>query len=857
VGVPFARGAVAELVAVRLVDARGLPVLHQWRALDRWSDGSVRWALLDFRADAPTAAGARYELVHDEPGVPTPAQVNRRLEPAPATTAGRPPGGLRVSARDNQVIVDTGVARWVFEPGGGFPFTRVASGGVPAITAAALTARLADPLGDRGGPAPLVTRVTRATTEHTGPLCVSVRVEAELSTPGGHLLLAARARVELWAGLGAARVTITVRNPRRARHPGGYWELGEPSSVLLDDLNLVISTGAPAVRTHWSVEPGADLREEGVPSAVYQESSGGENWRSTVHLNAARRVPMRHRGYRFTTPGAVRDGLRATPLVRLETTQGAVAVTLPQFWEQFPRALGATPDGVRIAVFPAEFPDAAELQGGEQVTAAVWLAVDHDPVTTVPLEWARSPLLAHLDPAHYAWAQAVDHLTPREADGSPVYLDLVQGAIEGPGSFLTKRETIDEYGWRHFGEVYADHETRFHQGPAPLVSHYNNQYDAILGFGIHFMRSGDARWWRLMQDLARHVVDIDIYHTDEDRAAYNHGLFWHTAHYLDADLCSHRSHARVHANGGGGPSPQHVYTSGLALAYCMTGSDDFREAAIGLADFVIASDDGRRTPFRFLSRGATGHASASYGVGYHGPGRGPGNSVTALLDAHRLTGEARFLAKAEELIRRCAHPEQDLAALDLLDTERRWFYTVFLQAVGRYLEHKAEIGELDEPYAYARAVLLHFARWMADHERPYLDRPEILEFPNETWDAQDIRKSVVLRFAARHERGADRARFVERADFFFRHATGALAATPLHVCARPMVLALTTGYRQAYFEAHADEAAPLPAVAVPDFGAHRVFEPQRTVVLRRAKAALIAGAGGAALAVAALFWYIL
>ena len=59
-------------------------------------------------------------------------------------------------------------------------------------------------------------------------------------------------------------------------------------------------------------------------------------------------------------------------------------------------------------------------------------------------------------------------------------------------------------------------------------------------------------------------------------------------------------------------------------------------------------------------------------------------------------------------------------------------------------------------------VLLHFARWMADHERPYLDRPELLEFPTETWAAQDIRKSEIFDLAARHASGEDVARFTER-----------------------------------------------------------------------------------------------
>ncbi len=59
-------------------------------------------------------------------------------------------------------------------------------------------------------------------------------------------------------------------------------------------------------------------------------------------------------------------------------------------------------------------------------------------------------------------------------------------------------------------------------------------------------------------------------------------------------------------------------------------------------------------------------------------------------------------------------------------------------------------------YAYARASLLHYARWMAEHEYPYLEKPEILEYPTETWAAQDMRKSEIFDYAARHTTGAER-----------------------------------------------------------------------------------------------------
>ena len=61
---------------------------------------------------------------------------------------------------------------------------------------------------------------------------------------------------------------------------------------------------------------------------------------------------------------------------------------------------------------------------------------------------------------------------------------------------------------------------------------------------------------------------------------------------------------------------------------------------IDSAQWVIDVDDGTKTVFRWLDRGYTGLATASGAYSYHGPGRGPANSVNALLDGHRLTGTA-------------------------------------------------------------------------------------------------------------------------------------------------------------------------------------------------------------------------
>jgi hypothetical protein len=587
------------------------------------------------------------------------------------------------------------------------------------------------------------------------------------------------------------------------------------------------------------------------PVEIYQDSSGGENWQSPVHQNRHGKNPNRFRGYRFLKSGTQRIGARATPILVLEHGASVIAAAMPYFWQNFPKAMEATNETITLRLFPGQYSDLFELQGGEEKTHSFALAFGPDSVTTDPLSWIRSPLIAHAEPGWYCSAGGLPYRTPLADDQNSDYLQLVDLAIEGKESFDCKREVADEYGWRHFGDVPADHEAVFHHGPESFVSHYNNQYDALAGLALQFLRSGDGRWWKRLQELATHVVDIDIYHTTRDRPAYNHGLFWHTCHHTTAGTSTHRSYPRAMGVRGGGPSNMHNYTTGLLLHHFLTGDPRSRQTVIDLASWVIDMDDGNRTALRWLTRAPTGLASATGSPGFHGPGRGAGNSINALLDGHRLTGRAEFLAKAEGLIRRCIHPCDDIAGRQLLDAERRWSYTMFLQALGRYLDHKQDLGTLDFNYAYAQESLLHYARWMADHEIPYLDKPERLEQPTETWAAQDMRKSEVFQYSAIHAAGIERAQFLEKCRFFFRYSVTTLSRMKTRALTRPLVLMLSNGLM--YNDVARVAATTQAPVAAPgmDFGAPQRFVPQRHRAVRRA--GLLLGLGAIAAVVAYFF----
>jgi hypothetical protein len=831
-GMPWPRGAVSADAYFELYDDHGQAVPLQSRVLDCWPDGSVRWALLDWQADVPA-----YRVC-----------VSSGVQPA------SPARAVRAELHQGRASVDTGLARFELGVGPAFPFQSAQVGGKRAIDEMRTGLTVIDEQGRSYRP-----HIKQLEVEQAGPVRAVIRARGGLVGEDGDVLADLDVWLHFFAGSAVVRFELTICNPRKAEHPGGLWDLGNGGSIYLRDaaLTVALPEGQGAMQAYCSAEAGAPFAEMPLPLELYQDSSGGENWRSSNHVNRRRVVPNTFRGYRLRAGAAESQGLRATPAGYLTRGDQTLGAAMPCFWQNFPKAIELSPDGtLSLRLFPRQYADVHEIQGGEQKTHTFSILFGSDTPPASVLAWCRTPAQASASPQWVCSTGALPYLTPRADDPNADYLRLVDAAIDGPDTFDHKRERIDEFGWRHFGDIYGDHEAAFHKGAAPLVSHYNNQYDPVAGFAYQFLRSGDFRWLRHMGELAAHVIDIDIYHTERDKSAYNHGLFWHTFHYVDADTGTHRSYPRAAKVCGGGPANEQNYITGLMLHYFLTGSTAARETALGLARWVIDMDDGRKTPFRFLAAGDTGLASSSRTPDYHGPGRGAADSVAALLDAHRLSGDAIFLAKAEQLIRRCIHPADDVPRRNLLDAENRWFYTMFLQALGRYLDHKAELGQLDRMYAYAQASLLHYAGWMAAHEYPYLDKPEILEYPTETWAAQDMRKCEVFHYAARHASADDRPRFRERADFFFRSSVATLTGMPTRTLARPVVLLLSFGFMQAYFQAHPDSAAPRVEAAA-DFGKPEVFVPQKVRAkqrfMRLAATAAVAGLAGLAL-LAAYLW---
>ena len=85
-------------------------------------------------------------------------------------------------------------------------------------------------------------------------------------------------------------------------------------------------------------------------------------------------MPSTFRGYQLRTPGHEQTGLRATPIVTLERGDCWLGMAMEYFWQNFPKAVEATADTLSLRLFPRQYADVHEFQGGEQKTHTFWVS---------------------------------------------------------------------------------------------------------------------------------------------------------------------------------------------------------------------------------------------------------------------------------------------------------------------------------------------------------------------------------------------------------------------------------------------------------------------------------------------------
>ena len=801
-GVPLPKGAAKDASALRLVDADGKAVAAQFNVEATWSDGSIKWVLASFFANGDGEKGQSFTLTDDAsvepPKIEKPVSVFDDTNEC-TLTAG--PIRLRINRQGMRGVSQT----WLdINLDGKF-------------TTDELISNETDPAGivatdDKGrlftSAAGLVSAVD---VEQTGPLHACVAVRGDLrNADAAQPLVNYTMRLHAFAGSSLVRVVLTVANPRAATRAedGSRFVLGQPGSVLLKNLDYVIplrlTDGLRQVTL--SAEPGKMLDRIPLvaPIGVYQDSSGGENWFHRSHVNGRNEIPLQFRGYKVTYKDReVASGLRASPWVDVSDQRWAVSVAVPQFWQDFPKALSVDAAGtIRIGLWPSQSSDLHELQGGEQKTHEFWVYFRHRRTpefdqrrdgesargpdsrsasrpadggqgrrrrvsNVMPLDREMMPVclnrpvaMASAD-AFAAAGAGLDPIRPVEAGKFDKYEAVVAAAVKGKVNLFTHREEADEYGWRNFGDTWAANEINQTKGPhngLRVVSHYNNEYDLGFGMALQCLRNWDAdptlakAWWDLAAPGLWHEADIDIYHTLVDPAPiYNGGTFTHTAHGVEAGRSTHRGSPQEELWGlldwpwqkGSSPEAGHFRTRGILNLYYLTGDRHLRDAAwdaTRLVDWKI-----RQNRFPQIDV----------------PDRSGGNNLQVLMDWYLLTWDAAYL---ESIAKLTANLDYDAVATRTKDPVggSAWSTALYVKSLGRLIEVLADKGLPTDKLVESH---LKFARGI--YEQSYARRGGWREG---TWSY--LSAEVMMQAADLSKDPAEKTRFLQAARDAFHAMDG-------------------------------------------------------------------------------------
>ncbi|GLR70922.1 hypothetical protein [Agaribacter marinus] len=630
---------------------------------------------------------------------------------------------------------------------------------------------------------------TEYTTDNTPYGCL-IKQSAALLTEGERVG-SLNARIAVNFASASIDIQVDVHNCQAQVPEQGKWDLGNPNSLSLKSMGFELTTPQDYQRSIY-ISNDAILDEKNNDASntnkclynqasyndtnitLVQHSSGGKHWNSPNHKGADNKVTLSHKGASFFDGASNKIIERANPILLTGSEEQTLSITPRHFWQKFPASIELNAHCCSINYVDIQTPDTIEIQPGETKSHSISLALhatgEATPYSDVAIHGKGNKndkeFQVFIPPSRIDVAKTLPWFS--NAAKHEKLHSIVELGLSSESNFYEKREALDEFGWRHFGDIYADHEADTYDGDLPFVSHYNNQYDPLYGLLKQWLLDGNRKWRELADDLFDHLINIDIYRTEHDKPEYNNGLFWHTDHYVQAETATHRTYSRHQASdvymdhaGGGGPGAHHCYSSGIALYYFLTGDERAASTVLGMANWMKHIYEGDGTLLgKFLQLKNANHLTIPFGAKLllgAGTGivrnpitnnypldRGTGNYVNVLLDAFELTQEPSYLDDIERVILNTIKEDDNFKDRHFEDIENTWFYTVFLQATAKYLYFVSTFNLTRAACKPILSALVHYVDYIAQHEQPALKSAEVLEYPNDTWTGQDIRKVQLL-----------------------------------------------------------------------------------------------------------------
>jgi len=535
VGIPLPRGALTEPRKAWVGDPHGGPTPVQTEVLERWSDGSIRWLLVDFLADVPANGDSVYTLRQG--------------------TGPRPPSGprVRLESRGGRRVINTGALR----------LTVPANGAALASTVEAGERRVAGTI-----PLPTLEATGGGAGEPTAQ-AVSVETEGPVRT---ELLFRGRwgngatyeARLAAFAGQPVLRLRYTLTDMGDAP----YLEVRRLAIVVPGAFRAgALGVGGEA-RRFDPLEAAHTLRQADATSGALDGAPArradcwAEASASTAHILLATPACWQQYPQQFAVaPSALRLDLLAGGSEPLLLGRGAAKTH--EVWLAFEPASGATgPRDLAAAL-------TAPLVG--QVDPRWVVRTDALAQSLAPSDDGADTFLRRLTDAFRRYQARV--ATERWDDGPPVGCDERK----------TEHPRTGFYGAFNWGDWnFPGYRDR----TKGCDAWGNLEYDLPQVLGLGWVATGKRQFWDGFVAAILHYRDVDIIHHDPehpDRVGLNHPhkvLHFAPEATQNVDL-------------------GHVWLEGLITHYRLTGERRSLEAARAMGDSLASRVGKARNPRQF------------------------------------------------------------------------------------------------------------------------------------------------------------------------------------------------------------------------------------------------------------------
>ncbi len=659
-GVPLPEGMLRGTDGLSVAHPDGARVPTQFRVIGHWPDGSVKWVLVDFQADADPSGRAVYTLMDkivEETRTPqTPSATVSIVETehdlhvdtgALRFRVGRRRYGLFHSvslahAQDDEVTQTKPAhsnPEYSVHGTGGDAWARITEGASDGGT----VRRLYGPGGHCR--ASLAEDSYSVTVEEQGPLRTVVRLESALEADipmhhyGGYRPVRCITRIHAYAGHAFVRVLQT------------YVFTCNPREVEINDLALDIPTTFSGHCASYA------LGLNGV-------ETGTLKWDELLKIAQKKDNLVQVSHSRPGDETDIAEGEASEGWATLGDDKSGVGVACRNMTEEYPRALEITSDG-RFTVYTRHDPDGSRLSLSRYAEEVAWhqgegiyadgtgiaktsefyiryfeeeqqdeaiemlrCAVSQPHVSVSPEWMARCEVAGDfvVPKASYSSSDTAD---PSESSNVPsnqsglageanAHQDTIQAAdrmLTGFADWLARNIQLGRwYGYLNYGDVLVDWDDleddwKF-QGRWGWC---NSEWDPRHAIWIQYLRTGDPNYYGLGEAMTRHSMDVDTCHWHPFRPYMVGGCYRHSIDHFSDEPCA-----------------SHTFIDNWMDYYYLTGDGRTLEAIREAGEFFLRYRWTEDPAFSFSLRSIA-------------------NTLRGLLYVYEATGEEHFLRRAEEV----------------------------------------------------------------------------------------------------------------------------------------------------------------------------------------------------------------